>query len=67
VKEQVGCLALFVSVPLCLDSLDLHVLNARLSAVPGKDLINSVSGEDLRLREVLSLVYGYQAAIIGLF
>ena len=53
-------------VPLCLDSGNPEALAAGLKEVPGKPLVNSVSGENERLEAVLPLVKDYQAAVIGL-
>jgi 5-methyltetrahydrofolate--homocysteine methyltransferase len=60
-----------VDVPVCIDSADAEALQAALAvhreiAPEGKPLINSVNGEEARLKEVLSLVAEYKAAVIGL-
>jgi 5-methyltetrahydrofolate--homocysteine methyltransferase len=55
-----------VSVPLCLDSGNPEVLAAGLAVAPGKPLVNSVSGEEKRLMNVLPLVKEHGAAVIGL-
>jgi len=55
-----------VDVPLCLDSPNPQALAAGLAAAPGKPLVNSVSGEEERLKAVLPLVKEYGAAVIGL-
>jgi 5-methyltetrahydrofolate--homocysteine methyltransferase len=66
VKKLVELLAVAVDVPLCLDSANPEVLAAGLSAVPGKPLVNSVSGEEKKLETVLPLVKERGAAVIGL-
>jgi 5-methyltetrahydrofolate--homocysteine methyltransferase len=53
-------------IPLCLDSSNPAVLAAGLAAVPGKPLVNSVSGEEKRLESVLPIVKDRGAAVIGL-
>jgi 5-methyltetrahydrofolate--homocysteine methyltransferase len=53
-------------VPICLDSPNPAALAAGLAVVPGKPLVNSVSGEDSRLDAVLPLVKDRGAAVIGL-
>jgi 5-methyltetrahydrofolate--homocysteine methyltransferase len=53
-------------VPLCIDSSVVEALEAGLSAYEGKALVNSVTGEDERLEEVLPLVARHGAAVIGL-
>jgi 5-methyltetrahydrofolate--homocysteine methyltransferase len=53
-------------VPLCIDSNDPKILEAGLSAAPGKPLVNSVNGEDKQLSAVLPIVKARGAAVIGL-
>ena len=55
-----------VDVPLCIDSSKPKALEAALKVYRGKPLINSVTGQESSLREVLPLVKEYQAAVIGL-
>jgi 5-methyltetrahydrofolate--homocysteine methyltransferase len=55
-----------VNVPLCLDSPNPQALAAGLAVAPGKPLVNSVSGEEERLKVVLPLVKDRGAAVIGL-
>lgn len=52
--------------PLCIDSPDVAVLEAGLSAYRGKALVNSVNGEERALQEVLPLVREHGAAVIAL-
>jgi 5-methyltetrahydrofolate--homocysteine methyltransferase len=54
------------SVPLVLDSSDPAALERGLKAADGKVLINSVSGEEKSLRNILPLARKYGAAVIGL-
>ncbi len=53
-------------VPLVLDSSDPAALERGLKAADGKVLINSVSGEEKSLRNILPLARKYGAAVIGL-
>src|SRR5437764_14318367 len=53
-------------VPICIDSSVISALEAGLSAYQGKALVNSVTGEDERLAEILPLVRRYGAAVIAL-
>jgi 5-methyltetrahydrofolate--homocysteine methyltransferase len=53
-------------VPLSLDSKSAAALEAALAVYKGKALVNSVSGEERSLAEVLPLVKKYNAAVIGL-
>jgi 5-methyltetrahydrofolate--homocysteine methyltransferase len=62
VKLVAGC----VDVPLCLDSPNPKALEAGLAVVGGKPLVNSVSGEESRLTDILPLVKAHGTAVIGL-
>ena len=53
-------------VPLSLDSSVVDALAAGLAAYEGKALVNSVTGEDERLEQVLPLIKKYGAAVIGM-
>ena len=53
-------------VPLCIDSSVIEALEAGLAVYEGKALVNSVTGEDERLEEILPLVARHGAAVIGL-
>jgi 5-methyltetrahydrofolate--homocysteine methyltransferase len=52
--------------PICIDSSVIEALEAGLSVYEGKALVNSVTGEDDRLEEILPLVARHGAAVIGL-
>lgn len=53
-------------VPLCIDSAKPDVLAAGLEAYKGRALVNSVNGEDAKLKEVLPLVAQYKSAVVAL-
>jgi len=55
-----------IDVPLCLDSSNISALASGLKSTPGKPLVNSVSGEEKRMRELLPPVRDHGAAVIGL-
>ncbi|MBU4563475.1 MAG: dihydropteroate synthase [Desulfarculus sp.] len=55
-----------VDVPLCIDSAKPEVLAVGLGAYKGKALVNSVNGEEAKLKEVLPLVAQYKAAVVAL-
>jgi len=55
-----------VDVPLCIDSSNPRALAAALKTYRGKALINSVTGQDESLNEILPVVKEYRAAVIGL-
>jgi 5-methyltetrahydrofolate--homocysteine methyltransferase len=53
-------------IPICIDSSVIEALEAGLAVYEGKPLVNSVTGEDDRLEEILPLVARHGAAVIGL-
>jgi 5-methyltetrahydrofolate--homocysteine methyltransferase len=53
-------------LPLCIDSSVVEALDAGLAAYEGKALVNSVTGEQERLDQILPLVKRYGAAVIAL-
>jgi 5-methyltetrahydrofolate--homocysteine methyltransferase len=55
-----------VDIPLCIDTTNPAALEAALKYYKGKALVNSVSGEELSLANVLPLVKKYGAAVVGL-
>lgn len=64
--QVVEVVAAVVDVPICVDSADGAALAAALAVAPGKPLVNSVTGEDASLQNVLPLVRDRRAAVIGL-
>jgi 5-methyltetrahydrofolate--homocysteine methyltransferase len=64
--EVVKFLTAHTRVPLCLDSNNPEALAAALQVTPGKPLVNSVSGEEGKLRDILPVVKDRGAAVIGL-
>jgi 5-methyltetrahydrofolate--homocysteine methyltransferase len=65
-KSMLSAVAAAVDVPICIDSSVIEALEAGLSVYEGKALVNSVTGEDERLEEILPLVARHGAAVIGL-
>ena len=65
-KEAILAVREVTEVPLCIDSALPKALEAGLQAYEGKALVNSVNGEERKLKEVLPLVKQYGAAVIGL-
>lgn len=55
-----------VDVPLCIDSDNPEALEVALKICQGKPIINSVTGRESSLSEVLPLVKEYGAAVIAL-
>jgi 5-methyltetrahydrofolate--homocysteine methyltransferase len=65
-REAIQAVLEVTEVPLCIDSALSKALEAGLDAYKGKALVNSVNGEERKLKEVLPLVKHYGAAVIGL-
>jgi 5-methyltetrahydrofolate--homocysteine methyltransferase len=65
-KSMLGTVQAATEVPICIDSSVIEALEAGLSVYEGKPLVNSVTGEDDRLEEILPLVARHGAAVIGL-
>ncbi|HEY7620562.1 MAG TPA: dihydropteroate synthase [Solirubrobacteraceae bacterium] len=65
-KDMLRAACEHVDVPICIDSSVIEALEAGLSVYEGKPLVNSVTGEDERLEEILPLVARHGAAVIGL-
>lgn len=55
-----------VDAPICIDSSDPKALEAALKVYEGKPLLNSVTGEERSIQQVLPLAKEYGAAVIGL-
>jgi 5-methyltetrahydrofolate--homocysteine methyltransferase len=55
-----------VDVPLCIDFNHPEALKAALKVYKGKPVVNSVTGEENSLNDILPLVREYRAAVIGL-
>ena len=65
-KEAIQAVRAVTEVPLCIDSALPKALEAGLQVYEGKALVNSVNGEEKKLKDVLPLVKHYGAAVIGL-
>ncbi|MDR1745176.1 MAG: homocysteine S-methyltransferase family protein, partial [Planctomycetota bacterium] len=65
-RTAVAMLAPATTLPLVIDSVDPHAMEAALRLYPGRALVNSVSGENNRLEHILPLAAKYGAAIIVL-
>ena len=55
-----------VDVPLCIDINNPAALKAALTVYEGKPIVNSVSGEERSLSEILPFAKEYGAAVIGM-
>jgi 5-methyltetrahydrofolate--homocysteine methyltransferase len=65
-QQMLGVVQDATDLPICIDSSVIEALEAGLSVYEGKALVNSVTGEDDRLEEILPLVAKHGAAVIGL-
>jgi 5-methyltetrahydrofolate--homocysteine methyltransferase len=65
-KEAIQAVREVTEVPLCIDSALPKALEAGLQVYEGKALVNSVNGEERKLKDVLPVVKQYGAAVIGL-
>jgi methanogenic corrinoid protein MtbC1/uroporphyrinogen-III decarboxylase len=65
-KEAILAIREVTDVPLCIDSALPKALEGGLEVYEGKALVNSVNGEELKLKQVLPLVKKHGAAVIGL-
>ena len=65
-RQALAAVREVTDVPLCIDSADPKVLAAGLEVYQGKALVNSVNGEEAKLKEVLPVVAQYGAAVVAL-
>ena len=64
--ETVKLVQSLTDVPLSIDSSIVAALEAGLAVYQGKPLVNSVTGEDERIEQVLPLVAKYGAAVVAI-
>ena len=64
--RAVEAVAGVVDVPLCIDSRKVKALAAALAVCPGRPIVNSVTGEEASLEEILPLVKEFGLPVIGL-
>lgn len=64
--EAIRVVQAVTDVPLSIDSSIVAALEAGLSVYEGKALVNSVTGEEERLEQVLPLVAQYGAAVVAI-
>ena len=65
-RRAVQLVQSLTDVPLSIDSSIVAALEAGLSVYQGKALVNSVTGEEERLEQVLPLVKKYGAAVVAI-
>ena len=65
-SETIKLVQSLTDLPLSIDSSIVAALEAGLSAYQGKALVNSVTGEDERLEQVLPLVAKHGAAVVAI-
>jgi 5-methyltetrahydrofolate--homocysteine methyltransferase len=64
--ETVRLVQSLTDLPLSIDSSIVEALESGLAAYDGKPLVNSVTGEDERIEQVLPLVARYGAAVVAI-
>lgn len=64
--ESIQLVQSLTDLPLSIDSSIVAALEAGLAVYHGKALVNSVTGEDERLEEVLPLIKKYGAAVVAI-
>ena len=64
--ESIQLVQSLTDLPLSIDSSIVAALEAGLAVYQGKALVNSVTGEDERLEEVLPLIKKYGAAVVAI-
>jgi len=64
--ETIKLVQSLTDVPLSIDSSIVAALESGLSVYQGKALVNSVTGEEERLEEVLPLIAKYGAAVVAI-
>ncbi|MCL5734508.1 MAG: dihydropteroate synthase [Actinobacteria bacterium] len=64
--KVVEAVAATVDVPLCIDSRKAKALAAAIAVCPGRPIVNSVTGEEASLEEILPLVKEHGLPVVGL-
>ena len=64
--QSIRLIQSITDVPLCIDSSMITALEAGLEAYQGKALLNSVTGEEERLEQVLPLVKKHGCAVVAI-
>jgi 5-methyltetrahydrofolate--homocysteine methyltransferase len=64
--EVIQLVQSITDTPLCIDSSIIAALRAGLEVYQGKALVNSVTGEDEQMEQVLPLVKKYGAAVVAI-
>jgi 5-methyltetrahydrofolate--homocysteine methyltransferase len=64
--EVIQLVQSITDTPLCIDSSIIAALQAGLEVYQGKALVNSVTGEDEQMEQVLPLVRKYGAAVVAI-
>jgi len=64
--QSIQLIQSITDVPLCIDSSMVSALEAGLETYQGKALLNSVTGEEERLEDVLPLVKKYGCAVVAI-
>ena len=65
-REVVTAVQGMVSLPLQIDSSNIEAIEAGLRACNGRAIVNSVNGDEEKLKTILPIVHKYGAAVVGL-
>ena len=65
-KKLIGLVQGLVDVPICIDSSVPEALAAGLEVCEGRPLVNSVTGEEERLEQILPLVKKYNVPVVAI-
>ncbi|MEM9198220.1 MAG: dihydropteroate synthase, partial [Pseudomonadota bacterium] len=65
-RQMIELVQGLVDVPLCIDSSVPGALEAGLAVAQGRPLLNSVTGEEERLEQVLPLVKKYNVPVVAI-
>ncbi|TCK98445.1 5-methyltetrahydrofolate--homocysteine methyltransferase [Natranaerovirga hydrolytica] len=62
--KVIGHLSTLVDVPLCIDSSHVDVIESALRVYPGRALVNSISLEEVKIKELMPVVAKYGAMFV---
>ncbi|MFW2330791.1 MAG: homocysteine S-methyltransferase family protein [Nitrospinota bacterium] len=65
-KKAIATLLNITMLPLVIDSSDSAVIESALKIYPGKALINSLSGESIKIEQLAPIAKRYGASLVGL-
>lgn len=63
-EQVVAHLSMAVSIPLCIDSSNVETIERALRVYPGRALVNSISLEEIKIKQLLPIAAKYGAMFI---